>query len=454
VVFKALSPVLPKNFQYFGLFGITIYFLQGAVAGLLMKKISRSSLYSVITSLFFIFSTTMMQRIYGHTSLAAHFILLLCIYVCVTNNARSGQRETAIWSGLFFLAASLHLYFAPMVFFFMAFYFLREYLESRKLRTPLMMSGISLSVLLLTMFAYGAFYSHADPAGGGLGYYSSNLNTLVNPQGASRFLRDLPLAEEGQYEGFGYVGFGVLLAVLFVVFYALCAQPAYRARLRDASLRNRVIPAAGLVLALTVFAISPKITLNSHVLFQFYIPGIYKLWSIFRSTGRFIWPVMYLIMSAAFYAVYRLLGTKRAALLLCVLLLFQYYDLKDWFTNKGNGFRARAEWHTELSSPAWADLAGSHKHIVFLGEYTKLYSFLDLAVRHNITVNDAYLARKNSAAINDYKQAELKRLQNGEAQEDAIYVFFDEESIQAVGNGVLYFYTLDDVTVGVKRPLN
>lgn len=66
--------------------------------------------------------------------------------------------------------------------------------------------------------------SAGDASPAGLGYYSANLNSLINSMetykylsGYSTFVPSLPLATDGQYEGYAYLGFGAILMVGFCI---------------------------------------------------------------------------------------------------------------------------------------------------------------------------------------------------------------------------------------------
>jgi len=136
-------------------------------------------------------------------------------------------------------------------------------------------------------------------------------------------------------------------------------------------------------------------------------------------------------------------------MLLSIFLLIQWADLKPWFVGKGNRYKTKVTWQTELSSPEWDNLANEYKHIFFLGNYPKLYSFMDLAGNHGMTINDAYLARKNSKMINDNKQKEIAYLLNGESRNDTIYIFQDLEQASLFKENDLFVYIIDDVIIGI-----
>ena len=81
-----LSPILPQTFQYFGLFGLMCFMLNGGIGSVLVAKFNKSRIFCAFGSVFFILSTPVLQRLFGllsedsrHTSLAAHFLILAAI---------------------------------------------------------------------------------------------------------------------------------------------------------------------------------------------------------------------------------------------------------------------------------------------------------------------------------------------------------------------------------------
>jgi hypothetical protein len=448
--FKALSPVLPQNFQYFGIFGLTVYFLQGAVAALVLQKICKNSFYSVLGSMFFIFSTTMMQRIYGHTSLAAHFIILLCIYACMPAVKRSPRSNILVWSALFALSASIHIYFIPVVFIFLISALAKDFWEDRLIRDKIIVTAVSITTCLAVMFVLGAFYSHVGYSGGGVGEASMNLNSLFNPQGTSRFIKDLPLATKWLFEGYGYLGLGVLLGCLLLFAYLLKSGNGLKNVFQNMEYKRNAVLISAVFLFFLMFAISPVITFNSKILFRYYIPGINHVWSIFRSTGRYVWVLMYIVMFLMIWTIKKQFGAKKGFLILCALLAIQYIDLKDYFSGKGDSFKSKVRWETPLISPEWSALAENKKHIVFLQRHVNLYPLLDFAARRALTVNDIYLARKNEKQIEQFKNKEKERIHAGGADKNTIYVFETEDEAEKY-RGMLDISVIDGIIAGVKK---
>jgi hypothetical protein len=466
VIFKLFSSVLPDNFQYFGLFGLCVYFLQGALAGLIVKKLTSNTLAGILGSLFFVFSASMMQRIYAHTTLAAHFLILSCIYAwIVKENIRSCKKNIIIWGGLLSLSASIHMYFVPMVGIFMCFDLLDDFLQTKKIVPPLLTGFTSFACLLITMYIFGAFYSSADATAYGAGVFSSNINTLFNPlggysvsfnslrfisTGVSKYLTILPLATVGQYEGFAYIGLGMILGLLMMLIWSLQNRDKIKETLTGQMTRKTKLIICTMFVFF-MFALSPVVSINSHIIAKYYIPGIDTVFQIFRSSGRMIWPVAYILMFIIIWHIFKTYHTKIGMLVLVILLAVQYSDLQGFFLYKHNLYKEKSEWQTGLPNAAWNNLAQSYRHIFFFfhPEMPKVYFFLDLAIKNNLTTNDSYLARKNATQIEQNKQEEERRILMGQADAETIYVFETDES--AAYSAYLDMYLIDGFFIGLKK---
>jgi hypothetical protein len=303
------------------------------------------------------------------------------------------------------------------------------------------------------MFCIGAFYFHGSAGGaGGLGYYSANLNAFANPQGMSRFIKDLPLATDGQYEGNAYIGLGIIMAVIMI----FSVQLYQTNRFTRKTLFNplKTVPyVMGLLLSFLLFSLSFDITFNQYKLFTYpVIPPVKNIWSIFRGTGRFTWPVIYICILFCVWWIIKKFSLKKGVAILVVLAVLQGADLKDWFVAKGKGFKTKSAWQTELEAPVWTELAKEYNHIFFLGDYLRGYSFLDLAANNNMDINDANISRKNATAINGNKQQEIAYLKQNGAKKDTLYIFADKEQAESLGIAALYLYDIDGVIIGTGSP--
>jgi len=448
IVFKLLSPVLPDNFQYFGLFGIACYTLQGGIGALIVRKIGGNTGQAIIGALFFILSTVIMWRIYYHTSLSAHFIILLCMLAYLQNNNFNLKKQIFIWSGLFTLSAFIHMYFVPMVMVFMFFSLLHGYIITGNIKNQCIVFVASVLILTGIMFCLGTFYFVGAVNTVGMDEANANLNVFINPQGTSAFIKDLPLAAIKQpNEGFSYFGLGIII-VIFAIIFQLCQKNEFKLSIIK---NKKALPIIGIVLTFLLLSLSPTITFFQYKLFTYpVLPPVEYLWSIFRTTGRMTWPIIYITIAFCIWWIITRFSVKKSVLFLCVFLIIQWADLKPWFISKGNRFKTKITWQSELPSPAWDNLVNEYKRIFFIGEYKKLYSFLDLAGNHKMTVNDAYLARTNPKKINNNRQKEAEYLISNGPRDDMIYVFQNEEQASKFKETGINFFLIDDVIIGIS----
>ena len=154
---------------------------------------------------------------------------------------------------------------------------------------------VVLASLLLASLATAFLARELSYLGGastdGFGVYSMNLLTPIWPETSSLLGRMAPNpvdATGGQYEGFQYLGLGLLLGVAGLFVFDRSRR----------SLRAIMARQPGLVLScmvLTVIAVSNRIYLGHDLLVSLPVPpGA----GIFRTSGRFFWPVGYAVLVA------------------------------------------------------------------------------------------------------------------------------------------------------------
>jgi hypothetical protein len=126
-------------------------------------------------------------------------------------------------------------------------------------------------------------------------------------------------ATGGQFEGFNYLGLGLLLASLLM----LPAQVGWLRR----NLRQHFALAA-VFAAFTVFAISNRVFVGHWLVFELPLPiYVTEVLGILRGSGRFFWPIAY-----AQLAIVIALGFRRArpVIALCLLgaAILQVFDVQ------------------------------------------------------------------------------------------------------------------------------
>lgn len=168
------------------------------------------------------------------------------------------------------------------------------------------------------------------------GVFSFNLNAMFNPSSKGGYIwsRILPARPQlyGQYDGFNYLGFGMLalLGVLCAAAVVLAVRSkAGRAALAGLLRRNLVL-ILGMAF-MTLFAITNVVCFDDVELLNIPLPeGLVKLCGIFRASGRMFYPVYYVLMTACIVGLARLLRrVGKAALYPAVLVLVAAVQLFD-----------------------------------------------------------------------------------------------------------------------------
>ena len=442
IFFKLLSPILPEHFQYMGLWGISCYALQGGFSMLILYSFRRSVIFSALGSIFYITFPGMIDRFYHHDALMAQWLILWGILLCVKQDKKWKHRSAPVilWTLNTVSAVLIHAYYIPMVYMIMlAYIFIDVFKYKKKLRAAaVFISSTVFSVI--TMWVIGGFYGKGSVSDGGLGTCSANLNSLFNSFNHSPILKPLPV-NQGQSEGLGYLGAGMLL-LAFTAFISaslkLFASPTPLKSLKSTCARYRnEIAAYSIVFLLSLFAAaSPVCTFGHHTIYSIEYPQvIWELLSIYRCSGRFIWVAGELFMTAAFYLLSKQDAKRIASILIALCLIVQSYDLHLWIKHKKKRLERGSVCVEQLRDKRWDTLFSEADEIVFAPlprdfvVYRKLYFvFAEAALKYDLPISSFSMARTDYETLRDYADDKLSELYNGTAG-DELFVFFRKEDV-------------------------
>lgn len=442
--FKLLSPILPETFQYIGLWGLFCYIAQGALAAILLSRFSRSPVFCIIGSIFYIVSPVVLQRMFTHESLAGHWVILWSFILWAYHDREWKFRAAPVilWTLNAVTAVLVHSYFVPMVYMVLLGYVITDIWSSKKLLRSASCIISATVFTLLTLFCIGAFEGESRISESGLGVYSANLNSLFNGMGISKFLRPMNTAQ-GQYEGFGYLGLGMISAAFLAAAAVISSLDKdgtgfVRSAVSAVRRKRQYIAAFAAVAAVSIFmAASPVCRLNARTIYTIEYPAIVQsLLSVFRASGRFIWVTDYLIFTAVLALLAKLEGKRTAVIAAALCLGIQLFDLRDFAQTKHSTFAEKVEYTSPLSDPAWEKLAENSSEIIFVplkGNYlenmTMYFSFAKYACDHNMTMSSFYLARASYENMAEYAAEKLELLKSGKGSPEALYVFTDRDDV-------------------------
>ncbi|MCR4611539.1 MAG: DUF6311 domain-containing protein [Lachnospiraceae bacterium] len=538
VFFKIFSGILPASFQYMGLFGLLCYALMGGFGALITRRFSSNILVNVISAFFFVLSPILLNRMYLHTALSAHFLIVAGIVLWLYRDRMKRAKYIGAWTALLTCGTLINAYFTPILLGILLCSIVQDLINGEKISRCIMPVVIPLVVTLFFAWMVGMFYGETNASGsGGLDILSFNMDAFFNPAtyatdfghfthdfkeiSYSGLVRGYALVTPYQNEGFAYLGLGMIILVILAII-LLIAYLIRRARIikRDERIgantstfekekdgakkgvsgkekdsaftntfpgnkRKTVSYVVALLIYMVVFtflALSPTWTLGGRELFSIPYPEfIWNLLSIFRSTGRFIWPVYYMIMTLALLVPTCIFArTKKETyasklfpkrkvfliekavviLLMALCLLTQVIDLSAAMKQKHDDFHKTATYESDLKSQLWEQIAKKCDTIVVYPPTQDLYwdgisalEFEIFAKQHGMSMNMTYMSRDLTAFADEKTRAEFEERKNGKTFPNHMYLFLSakENELPDANTYNLNYYRIDGYIVGLDK---
>lgn len=452
-IFKILSPILPNKFQYFGLWGISCFVLQGICAARIIRYKTNSKLITILASSLFLFSPIMIYRLYYHTALAGQWIILYALDIIINPEKYKNKNKlyfTVAKIGI--LSASIHLYITLMTGIIIMGYILLDFLKDKKIKRSFSILAIYLISIAFITWIFGGFSSGVSATSEGLGTFSFNLINFINPLGWSRIFKDYSIVSGRQYEGFAYLGAGVIMLIILAIYIFSLKCDDFKKKFKEKN--EQIISIVFILLVSILFAASPKITYGTVTIIEYWFPWIIlKIWSIFRATGRIIWVAVYLIILIAIIV---LLKEKRKRVVCCIfatILILQIYDISDILNQTYLKFKDKVEYETYLTTTDFWNQLASNKEIEHILYYSSvdqniMYSITDWAMQNDKTVNDFYFARSIGGLVNENRESVLNSIP------DDTIIIFSENDEEAFKEYNLHCYKIDGLIVGYVKEID
>jgi hypothetical protein len=432
---KPFSQWLPRDFQYIGPWLALCFVLQGWMGIKLMELLTPRASQRLLGAALFVLAPVLLQRAsLGHDTLCAQWMIiaLFWLYLRPREDARAAWR-TLGWALLLnVLAAGIHPYLVVMIFpLTLALLFTtvrKERLLSWRSAGAALAVG---SLAVVAVFAAFGYVGQGVRSGAhGFGFFSANVLALINPAGWSHWLPGFP-SGRGQYEGFGYLGTGILGLGVMLLWKPGSWWPQAKAEVKAR------LPLVLMVLGLTVLAFSSVVMVAGWTVLSVrkLVEPLLPVLGAFRSSGRFIWPLHYAVLTGLIALVVwrwrQRPGVATGVLLGAVLL--QALDSTDFWERSS----FRGEPWPRLRAPTWASLDPFYRHIVLFppnivgSEVPCIRSkfpenahaiFGYLAYRQGMTTNSGYAARLNEASVLAMCESLRADVESGRLAEDTLYV--------------------------------
>ncbi|TLS17847.1 MAG: hypothetical protein FDZ72_12165 [Betaproteobacteria bacterium] len=425
-VVKLFAGVLPPVFQYSGWWLFLCFILQAYFSIRLLRLVSDDPWIVYLGVILFVFSPPMLWRLGGHFSMVAHWLVLIAIYMYFSSAERA-LAQTCKWALLLACAAVVHTYlFAMILPVWGANVYKRAQAADIRLKEFYPEILVVIGSALCALWLAGFFPLRSSYLSGGYGVHRINLLSLFNPHGVASVASDqwsyvLPAVPQGagDYEGFNYLGLGGIL--IFV----LAIAPAIK--YRRLILTDVFKPLAIACLLLTVFAITNHLGFGGVSLDVWLPKFVIKIANVMRASGRFFWPVFYIILLACIWLISKTYPRAVGISILALSAVLQVADTQAGWRQFHEKF--------SLNSSVWPQSIYSDERVLSLvSAYPRLRALpaanaikdwdhlVNLATSVNIPTDVAYLARANDAAYASRAKEVDELLRSGQRlPEDSVY---------------------------------
>jgi hypothetical protein len=477
-LFKPFTYWFDRPFQYFGIWTLTCFVLQSIAAWKLLGIWIKDKVLLTIGTSFFVVAPAFLDRMTFHLGLTAHWLLLMSLYLFFREKV-----SLRSWIFLGVIATLIQPYLAMMV---SAVFLFDQVTRPRFIRNVfLYLVTIIFAAWQSGLFIFGASNIGSD----GFGVFSTNGLSFVDP-GFPDFNRVawsgvVPNLWEsvGQYEGFAFLGVGViglaalvlvhhaattrkleirwpvLLLLPFVIYFvfhrdafsvlillqsivfAVCLICIRRYSAKD---RQKTYKAIIYSLLFLAFALSNTVFIGDQFNAHVGIPvWLLEFTAIARSSGRFIWIPMYLVIAAVVVAVAKSFSRHLAALFLVTALGFQIGDSSNASQFTRDVFRRPGPENT-LPSELWNSLGSRYSSVEFVPAAHKPRLFdsnpdflntsgwlwRDIGVigqKYDWSLNSFYFGRVPEEAFLKENIEINERLRSGDFDSSVLYIFIGSD---------------------------
>jgi hypothetical protein len=483
LLFKPITHWSHTPLQFFGVWSLVCFIGQSISSWKLLGLWISNRVHLALGVCFFVISPAFLDRLSVHFDASAHFLLIFALYLYF-DTTFSLRR----WLILGTLSVLIFPYIAMMVSVIFVARIINDVIHTKFFSVAMKRITVYVGLLIFAAWQCGYFLLGGSKIDSdGYGTFSANVLTFVDPGFPEMYRKPwshvVPDRWQGtgQYEGFAFIGSGILflaiiiwikrliqgnnftrallicpvvsmaalfghdpdtaqmkLTILLGIIVAIALESVVQHR--SNSFASKIVLSV-FALVMFVFALSNQILLGQFQIAHFDLnPSLLQLANTFRSSGRFAWPLMIILIALV---IIKIIGELPQALVIPILVAALVFQVGD--SNKGWQFTtnvyARAGPDIYLTSETWNLLGDKYDGVLFAPAANKPRLLLSinqdfvsengflwrdigvLAQKYGWSMNSSYFSRDPDRRFDADNKALNTSLNSGSFKKNMLYIF-------------------------------
>jgi len=492
--FKLINSILPTTFQYFGLWIWSCFVLQAVFGWKLLANFITNRFHLAIGATYFAISPVFLYRLvhdgYGHIALASQWLIIASLHLYF--KPKLARRR---WIILCILSSLIQPYFIPMILAIASATFIKHFISGSIsfIRAVCEIAAVVLTTIL-TLWISGYFaisLDHKLMESWNFVFRWQPLS-IVDPSsgfslGWSRILADLPQLD-GDQEAFSFLGTGILSLALITLCIKIYnwykAHDSFHERLgfflfssslltilafsldhgsslkkllayiaamsafgvaysrtgghsltceNDVRMKATAAPLFACVSIMAVYSMTNQLGIGRRTIISYPIIGPIKyIFEVFRTHGRFIWPLYYLILLFVYLEAAKWIRTNLVTLLLIASLAFQIFDSQQSLSGITARFTENSSWQSPMVDARWGQFINRYQVLIVLpplnnDQAGRWIPIADFASKNHMATNSGNFDERVGAGNQTTSKLLLANLENSITNSNYLYLIEDQQ---------------------------
>lgn len=359
IFFKFLSGFYQNNFQYYSIWTIVTFFLQFYFSYLFLNFFLKNKTTSILSSFLLIILPFFLFRLDHHPSLSAHWLIIAFIYV---NFSIKESYQKRYFYLLIILSLLIHLYFTAMLLIMYFIFLTKKIILKKNIYIYLNELLPILIIVFILMFILGYFEaSPVDAMSRGYGDFKSDILSIFDPAfdkslSWSFFFPDF---WPSSLEGFNYIGLGNIILITFSIIFI------FKEKNKVFLIFKKNYEFFLIILIFCFWSFTTNISIAGINIINIPINNkyLYGLLTIFAATGRFLWPVIYILIFFSLITLLKNLKSKYSNLILTIIILIQIFDIYPILQLKHNMNKNLQNNIEKFDDIVWKNISNNFKKL-------------------------------------------------------------------------------------------